>query len=149
VERFLKLFTVLPLEEIRRLAALRGQEVNEAKKILATEATAMVHGRAAAEAASATARTTFEERGLSTSLPTFEVPAAELESGVPVPTAFVRAGLVASTSEARRQIKGGGLRVNDVIIEDERASITARQLTAEGVIKLSLGRKRHVLIRPV
>jgi tyrosyl-tRNA synthetase len=149
VERFLKLFTVLPLEEIRRLAALRGQEVNEAKKILATEATAMVHGRAAAEAASATARTTFEERGLSTSLPTFEVPVAELECGVPVPAAFVRSGLVASTSEARRQIKGGGLRVNDVIIEDERASITARQLTAEGVIKLSLGRKRHVLIRPV
>jgi tyrosyl-tRNA synthetase len=149
VERFLKLFTVLSLDEVRRLAALRGQEINEAKKILATDATAMVHGRAAAEAAAGTARTTFEEGRLSTSLPTVEISAAELEAGIPVPAAFVRAGLVASTSEARRQIKGAGLRVNDVTVADERASITARQVTAEGVVKLSLGRKRHVLIRPV
>jgi len=148
VERFLKLFTVLPLEEIERLASLRGQEINEAKKVLATEATAMLHGRAAAETAEKTARTTFEEGGLATTLPSIEVPAAELEPGIPVPAAFVRAGLVPSTSEARRQIKGGGLRVNDVPVKDERALLTSRDITPEGVIKLSLGRKRHVLIRP-
>jgi tyrosyl-tRNA synthetase len=148
VERFLKLFTVLPLEEIERLASLRGQEINEAKKVLATEATAMLHGRAAAETAEKTARTTFEEGRLATTLPSIEVPAAELEPGVPVPAAFVRAGLVPSTSEARRQIKGGGLRVNDVAVKGERALLTSRDVTPEGVIKLSLGRKRHVLIRP-
>jgi tyrosyl-tRNA synthetase len=148
VERFLKLFTVLPLEEIERLASLRGQEINEAKKVLATEATAMLHGRAAAETAEKTARTTFEEGRLATTLPSIEVPAAELEPGIPVPAAFVRAGLVPSTSEARRQIKGGGLRVNDVTVKGERALLTSRDVTPEGVIKLSLGRKRHVLIRP-
>ena len=148
VERFLKLFTVLPLEEIERLASLRGQEINEAKKVLATEATAMLHGRAAAETAEKTARTTFEEGRLATTLPSIEVPAAELEPGIPVPAAFVRAGLVPSTSEARRQIKGGGLRVNDVAVKGERALLTSRDVTPEGVIKLSLGRKRHVLIRP-
>jgi tyrosyl-tRNA synthetase len=148
VERFLKLFTVLPLEEIERLASLRGQEINEAKKVLATEATAMLHGRAAAETAEKTARTTFEEGRLATTLPSIEVPAAELEPGIPVPAAFVRAGLVLSTSEARRQIKGGGLRVNDVAVKGERALLTSRDVTPEGVIKLSLGRKRHVLIRP-
>ena len=149
VPRFLKLFTTLALGEIDRLASLEGQEINEAKKVLATEATAMVHGRAAAEAAAATARTTFEEGGLATTLPSVEIPAAELEAGIPVPTAFVRAGLVPSTSEARRQIKGGGLRVNDVAAADERALLTSRDLTAEGVIKLSVGRKRHVLLKAV
>src|SRR3984893_9566301 len=149
VPRFLKLFTTLALGEIDRLASLEGQEINEAKKVLATEATAMVHGQAAAEAATATARTTFEEGGLATTLPSVEIAAAELAAGIPVPTAFVRAGLVASTSEARRQIKGGGLRVNDVAAADERALLTSRDLTAEGVIKLSVGRKRHVLLKAV
>jgi len=149
VVRFLKLFTVLPLDDIERLASLEGQEINEAKKVLATEATALVHGRAAAEAAAKTARTTFEEGGLATNLPSVEIPAAELAAGIPVPAAFVRAGLVPSTSEARRQIREGGLRVNDVAIKDERAVLTSRDLTAEGVIKLSLGRKRHVLLKPV
>src|SRR5918911_1332912 len=148
VERFLKLFTILPLDEVERLAALKGQEINEAKKVLATEATALVHGRAGAEEAAATARTTFEEGGLATALPSVEIGVAELGAGMPVPNAFVRAGLVPSTSEARRQIKGGGLRINDAVVTDERAALTRDHLTPEGVIKLSLGRKRHVLLRP-
>ena len=148
VERFLKLFTTLPLDEVGRLAALRGQELNEAKKVLATEATAMVHGRSAADAAAETARRTFEEGTLAETLPSVEVPAAELESGVGVLNAFVTAGLVASTGEARRQIKGGGLKVNDAAVADERA-VLGKNDVVQGVIKLSLGRKRHVLLRPV
>jgi tyrosyl-tRNA synthetase len=148
VARFLKLFTVLPLAEIARLSALRGQETNEAKKVLATEATALVHGRAAAEEAAETARRTFEDGELAETLPTAEIDKGELNAGLGVLTAFVRAGLVASTSEARRQIKGGGLRVNDGTVTDERLTLTPHNLTREGVIKLSLGRKRHVLLKP-
>jgi tyrosyl-tRNA synthetase len=148
VERFLKLFTLLPLDEIARLAALAGQEVNEAKKILATQATALLHGRAAAEEAAETARRTFEDGALSESLPTIEITHAELERGLGVLVAFVKAGLVASNGEARRQIKGGGLKVNDAPVTDEKMVLTGRDRTPEGVIKLSLGRKRHVLLRP-
>ena len=147
VERFLKLFTILPLDEIAKLAALKGQEINEAKKVLATEATALVHGRDAAEAASETARRTFEQGAIATDLPTLEVAASELASGIGVVGLFVKAGLVASNGEARRQIKGGGLRVNDVPVTDEKMSLSKTDLTPEGVIKLSLGKKRHVLIR--
>jgi tyrosyl-tRNA synthetase len=146
VARFLKLFTLLPLDEIARLAALQGAEINEAKKTLANEATALLHGRDAAEAAAETARKTFEEGGLAESLPTVEIGAAEFDAGVGVLTAFVRAGLVASTGEARRQIKGGGLRVNDVAVADEKAAIGPSDIQGE-VVKLSLGRKKHVLIR--
>jgi tyrosyl-tRNA synthetase len=149
VVRFLKLFTVLPLGEIGRLAALKGQDINEAKKVLATEATAMVHGRAAAEQAAETARRTFEEGALAQTLPTIEVPRAELDGGLSVLAAFVRAGLVTSNGEARRQIKGGGLKVNDVTVSDEKMLLTPSHLTPEGVLKLSLGRKRHVLAKPV
>ncbi|MEA2935786.1 MAG: tyrosyl-tRNA synthetase, partial [Variibacter sp.] len=149
VERFLKLFTVLPLNEIARLSSLRGQEINEAKKTLATEATALLHGRDAAEQAAETARRTFEEGVLSQSLPTVEVPRAELENGLGVLSAAVRANFVASTSEARRQVQGGGLRVNDHAVSDDRMILKTSDLTPEGVIKLSLGRKRHVLLRPV
>jgi tyrosyl-tRNA synthetase len=149
VERFLKLFTVLPLDEIARLAALKGQEINEAKKVLATEAAALVHGRVAAESAAETARRTFEEGALAESLPTIEVPRAEIESGLGVLALFVRAGLVASNGEARRQIKAGGIRVNDAAVTDEKLVLGSSSLTAEGVVKLSLGKKRHVLIRPV
>ncbi|QTL03513.1 tyrosine--tRNA ligase [Aquabacter sp. L1I39] len=149
VVRFLKLFTELPLDEIARLGALEGQEINVAKEILATEATALLHGREAAEEARATARATFEEGALAVNLPTIEVPAATLEAGLPVATAFVTAGLVASTSEARRQIKGGGLKVNDAGVADEKAVLTPRDLTPEGLLKLSLGKKRHVLLKPV
>jgi tyrosyl-tRNA synthetase len=149
VERFLKLFTVLPLDEIARLAALRGQDINEAKKTLATEATALLHGRDAAQAASDTARQTFEEGAISENLPAVEIPAAELAQGIGVLTAFVRVGLMASNGEARRQIKSGGLRVNDVAVTDEKLVLTPGHLTREGVIKLSMGRKKHVLLRPV
>jgi tyrosyl-tRNA synthetase len=149
VPRFLKLFTVLPLAEIGRLASLKGQELNEAKKVLATEATAMVHGRQAAEEAAETARRTFEEGGLAETLPSVEVPRAELDAGLGALTAFVRAGLTGTTGEARRMVKGGGLKVNDEAIADERMVLTPAHLTPEGVIKLSLGRKRHVLVKPV
>jgi tyrosyl-tRNA synthetase len=149
VERFLKLFTVMPLDEIRRLAALKGQEINEAKKVLATQATALVHGRDAAAQAEETARKTFEEGALAESLPTVEIARADLEAGLGVLAAAVRAGLVSSTSDARRQVKAGGLRVNDDAVTDEKLTLGASALTPEGVIKLSLGKKRHVLIKPV
>jgi len=149
VERFLKLFTVLPLNEIARLAALHGQEINDAKKVLATEATALVHGRPAAEQAQGTARKTFEEGALAQDLPTVEIPRREIDAGLGVLAAAMRAGLVSSTSDARRQVKAGGLRVNDTPVSDEKLALTARDLTPEGVIKLSLGRKRHVLLKPV
>ena len=149
VARFLKLFTVLPLPEIARLAALRGQELNEAKKVLATEATALVHGRAAAQEAAETARRTFEEGALAETLPTVEIPAGELDTGIGVLAAFVRAGLASSNGDARRQIKGGGIRVNDAAVTDEKMLLTRAQLTPERVIKLSLGKKKHVLLKPV
>jgi tyrosyl-tRNA synthetase len=149
VERFLKLFTVLPLDEIARLGALQGQEINEAKKILANEATALVRGRAAADDAADTARRTFEEGAIAESLPTLDIPRAELEAGIGVLTLFVKTGLVGSNGEARRQIKGGGIRVNDSAVTDEKLMITAAELTPEGVVKLSLGRKKHMLLRPI
>jgi tyrosyl-tRNA synthetase len=149
VVRFLKLFTVLPLDEIERLAQLRGADINEAKNVLATEATALVHGRAAAEAAEGTARQTFEEGTLAASLPTVDIARSDLEAGLGVLTAFAdKARLVASNGEARRQIKAGGLKVNDTTVTDEKTVLTPRDVTAEGVIKLSLGKKRHVLLRP-
>jgi len=149
VEHFLKLFTFLPLDEISRLAALKGQDINEAKKILATEATALMHGRELAEQASETARRTFEEGALAETLPTVEIGKAELNKGVGVLTAFVQAGFVTSTSEARRQIKSGGLKVNDTTVADEKMTLSEKNLTREGVIKLSLGKKRHALLKPV
>jgi tyrosyl-tRNA synthetase len=149
VERFLKLFTVLPLDQIARLAALRGQEINEAKKVLATEATALVHGRAAAEEAAATARTTFEEGGLGASLPTVELPRGELAAGLGVLAAFVKAGLAASNGEVRRAIANNAIMVNDVRVTSDKATVAETDVTADGVIKLSLGRKRHVLLKPV
>ena len=149
VGRFLKLFTLLPLDEIRRLESLPGAEINEAKKVLANEATALLHGPAASEAAAATARKTFEEGGLAESLPTVDVPGSEFDTGLGALSAFVRAGLVGSTGEARRQIRGGGLRVNDATLGDEKALITREALKKGGVVKLSLGRKKHVLLRAV
>jgi tyrosyl-tRNA synthetase len=147
VGKFLKLFTILPIGEIRKLEALQGSEINEAKKVLATEATALLHGREAANEAAETARRTFEEGTIAETLPTIEIPRGELEAGIGVPAAFVKAGLVASNGEARRQIKGGGLRVNDAAVTDEKMVLTPANLTAEGVIKLSLGKKRHVLLK--
>jgi len=149
VGRFLKLFTTLPLDEIEKLAALKGAEINEAKKVLANEATALMHGRAAAVEAEGTARKTFEEGALADTLPTIDIPASALDQGYGVLTAAVTAGLVASTGEARRQIKSGGLRVNDDAVSDEKLALNRSNLTPEGVIKISLGKKKHVLLKPV
>ena len=148
VVKFLKLFTILPMSEIAKLAALQGGEINEAKKVLATEATALLHGRDAANTAAETARQTFEEGAIAENLPTVEIPRGELEAGAGVLGLFVKAGLVASNGEARRQIKGGGLRVNDAAVTDEKMVLTPSNLTPEGVIKLSMGKKKHVLLKP-
>ncbi|MGO9631869.1 MAG: tyrosine--tRNA ligase [Xanthobacteraceae bacterium] len=149
VSRFLKLFTVLPLDEIERLAVLKGADVNVAMKILASEATALVHGRAAADEAAATARTTFEEGGLGASLPTVQLPRSELAAGVGVLSAFVKAGLATSNGEVRRAIANNAIMVNDVRITSDNAAIGESDLTSEGVVNLSLGRKRHELLKPV
>jgi tyrosyl-tRNA synthetase len=149
VARFLKLFTVLPLAEIAKLAALKGQEINEAKKVLATEATALVHGRAAADQAAETARKTFEEGALAESLPTVEMARKDIEAGVSVLTAVVTAGLASSNGEVRRAIANNAIAVNDQRISSDKHVIGNSDVTAEGVIKLSLGKKRHVLLRPV
>ncbi len=149
VGRFLKLFTTLPLDEIERLEQLGGAEINDAKKILATEATALIHGREAAEQAELTARKTFEEGVTATSLPTVEIAAVEVAAGLGILSAFVKAGLVASTSEARRQIKAGGLRVNDEAASDERANLGADLFVHDGAVKLSLGKKKHILLKQV
>jgi tyrosyl-tRNA synthetase len=148
VVRFLKLFTTLPLSEIDKLAKLEGAEINEAKKALADAATTLLHGAEAARQAAETARQTFEEGAIAENLPTVEVPHSELEAGIGVLASFVKAGLVASNGEARRQIKGGGLRVNDVAVTDEKMLLKPSELTPEGVIKLSFGKKRHVLLKP-
>ncbi len=146
VPRFLRLFTDLPLEEIRRLAALGGAEINEAKKRLATEATALLHGPEAAAAAARTARTTFEGGGLADTLPTHAVAAADLAAGIPVFRLLAESGLAASLGEARRLIRGGGARVNDAPVPDEAATVTTADLR-DGALKLSAGRKQHRLVR--
>ncbi|MFT2212874.1 tyrosine--tRNA ligase [Rhizobium giardinii] len=148
VSRFLKLYTTLPMSEITRLSQLGGVEINEVKKILATEITAMLHGRAAAEEAAETARKTFEEGALAENLPSIDVPAAELEAGVGVLSLFVRAGLVESNGKVRQFLKDGAVRVNDKVVSDDRLVIGTNEITAENVIKLSLGKKKHILVRP-
>lgn len=147
VGRFMRLFTVLPMGEIRRLESLGGAEINEAKKVLATEATALLHGREAANEAAETARKTFEQGEAAATLPTIAVAQTDLNAGMGVLAAFVTAGLVGSTGEARRLVQGGGLRVNDDPVSDPRAVIGSSDLR-DGAIKLSLGRKKHVLLRP-
>ena len=149
VGRFLRLFTELPEQEISRLETLQGAERNEAKKILATEATALCHGREAAEGAAETARRTFEEGATPSGLPSFGIERARLAAGVPVATLAHLAGLTSSASEARRFIQGGGLRVNDQPVGDVRATASLDDLNTEGVIKLSVGKKQHILVKPV
>jgi len=149
VGRFLRLFTDLELDEIRRLEALEGSELNEAKKILADEATRLCHGAEAARAAAETARQTFEEGGGGDQLPTLELPRADLERGIPAFEILRRTNLVQSNGEARRLIKGGGGRVNGAVISDETRLIGLADMTGEGVIKVSAGRKRHALVRAV
>ena len=149
VGRFLRLFTELPGADIARLEALEGGERNEAKKVLADEATRLCHGEAAAAEAAETARRTFEEGSLGEALPTVEVPRAELEAGISAFELVHRSGLAASGGEARRLIKGGGGRLNDTRIDSETQPISTADLNPEGVIKLSAGKKRHALVRPV
>jgi tyrosyl-tRNA synthetase len=146
VGRFLKLFTGLPLDEIVRLEALQGAEINEAKKVLATEATRLCHGSDAAEAAAETARKTFEEGTLGEDLPSIAIARARLEAGVPAFELLHEAGLVPSKGEARRLIKGGGGRLNDKPIASDTTMISLADAD-QGVIKLSAGRKRHALVR--
>ncbi|MCC6205816.1 MAG: tyrosine--tRNA ligase [Hyphomicrobiales bacterium] len=148
VERFLKLYTTLPLDEVARLAALKGSEINEAKKIFATEITAMLHGREAADAAAETARKTFEEGALADDLPSIEVSGGELAAGIGLLTLLVRAGLAGSNGEARRHVQGGAVRVNDQPVNDERGVVNDGHLVG-GVVKLSVGKKKHVLVRPI
>ena len=142
VVRFLRLFTVLPLDEISRLAALKGNEINEAKKSLATEATALVHGREAATQAAETARKTFEE-----GTPAETLPAIEIENGMGILNAAVATGAVSSTSEARRQIKSGGIKLNGVVVTDEKLTLTNDNATPEGLHVLSFGKKRHYQLK--
>ena len=149
VSRFLKLYTTLPMDEIARLSALGGSEINDVKKVLATEVTAMLHGRAAAEQAAETARKTFEEGALSDNLPTIEVVKDELETGIGLLALIVKAGLAASNGEARRHIQGGAVKLNDAGVTDEKMVVGTSEVTADGVIKLSLGKKKHILVRPV
>jgi tyrosyl-tRNA synthetase len=147
VERFLKLYTTMPLDEVARLAALGGSEINEAKKILATEVTTMLHGRSTAEQAAETARKTFEEGSVSDDLPTVTIPAASLDAGIGILSLFVTAGLAASNGEARRHVQGGAVKVNDQAVSDDRLQLTAAHVADNGAIKLSLGKKKHVLVR--
>ena len=142
VGRFLRLFTDLPLDEIARMEALGGAEINAVKVILATEATALAHGRAAAEEAAETARKVFEQGGTAEGLPSVEIPEAEFGAGMPAFALFVRAGLAASNGEARRLIRGGGARLNDVVIADEGVLVTPSP-----ELKLSAGKKQHVLVK--
>jgi tyrosyl-tRNA synthetase len=148
VGRFLKLFTTLPMTEIARLSAIDGAELNEVKKILATEVTAILHGRAAAEEAAETARKTFEEGTLAANLPSIDIPAAELEAGIGVLALFVRAGLAESNGKVRQFLKDGAVRVNDAVVTDDRQLIGTGEITSDNVIKLSLGKKKHILVRP-
>jgi tyrosyl-tRNA synthetase len=155
VVRFLKLFTVLPLPEIERLGALKDAEINEAKKVLATVATGLVHGREAAKQAAETARKTFEEGALAETLPTVTMREHDIQKmffepdGLPVLIAAQFVGFARSSGEARRLIEGGGLKVNDVTVSRILAKLKPSDLTPEGVVKLSLGRKRHVLLKPI
>jgi tyrosyl-tRNA synthetase len=149
VGRFLRLFTDMPLDEIARLEKLEGNERNEAKKILATEATVIVHGRGAADEAADTARRTFEEGAFAEGLPTLEIPRDKLADGMLVANLAQMAGLSSSSGEARRLIQGGGLRVNDVAVTDVKASVSLSDLTDDRAIKLSVGKKKHALVKPI
>ncbi|HTC17587.1 MAG TPA: tyrosine--tRNA ligase [Stellaceae bacterium] len=149
VGRFLRLFTDLPIDEIKQLEKLKDSEINRAKIVLATEATALCHGRKAADDAAETARRVFAEGGIGGDLPVIEAPKSQLSKGHPAIDYFHKAGLAPSLGEARRLVRGGGARVNDEVIDDEKRLLTLKDLNEEGVIKLSAGRKRHALVKPV
>jgi tyrosyl-tRNA synthetase len=147
VGRFMRIFTDMPLAEIARLEKLQGAELNDAKKLLATEATALLHGRAAADAAAETARRTFEEGGTDEGLPTIEIAKNEYPMGVLA--LAVKAGVAASNGEARRLIQNSGLKINDATVSDPAANVTASDASSSGAIKVSSGKKKHVLVKPV
>jgi tyrosyl-tRNA synthetase len=147
VIRLLKVFTTLPMDEIAKLEKLEGAEINEAKKVLAFEATKLCHGEAAAKEAEETARKTFEQGGVGEDLPSITIGKGELDEGLPVITALVQSGLVSSNGEAKRLIKGGGARVNDNKVEVEDLALTSSDLQGDGYIKLSAGKKKHALVR--
>ncbi|MGV3491094.1 MAG: tyrosine--tRNA ligase, partial [Devosia sp.] len=149
VVKWLKIFTRLSLAEIDKIGALGGSEINEAKKILATEVTAIVHGREAADAAAATASATFEAGVIDLSLPTVEVSKSDLAAGIGLLNALVTAGLAGSNGEARRHVQSGAVRINDEATTDERTTLGTAAVLSEGVIKLSVGKKRHALLKPV
>jgi tyrosyl-tRNA synthetase len=149
VGRFLRLFTELPLDEIAKLAALQDAEINEAKKILAHEVTKLCHGEAATLEAGETAKAIFEDGTQGAALPTVEIEESDLTAGIPAFEAMVKAGLANSNGEARRLIRGGGGRVNDVVITDESQTISTADINADGAIKFSAGKKRHVLAKPI
>jgi tyrosyl-tRNA synthetase len=148
VERFLKLYTTMPMDEIAKLAALQGAEINDAKAVLATEVTAMLHGRTEAEKAAETARVTFTEGQTAGDLPTTTIAASELEAGVGVLSLMVHCGLAKSNAEARRSIKGNAVRLNDELVSDEKLTINKDALINDGALKLSFGKKKHVLVKP-
>jgi tyrosyl-tRNA synthetase len=145
VGRFVRIFTDLPEAEIARLEALKGAEINDAKKVLATEATAMLHGREEARKAEEAARATFEQGVVSANLPTVTVSKDEF-TGLRVTAALTKAGLTASNGEAKRAIAQKSVRVNDVLVADEAAALSDADFV-DGAIKLSLGKKNHALLR--
>jgi len=148
VGRFLKLFTTLPMDEISRLEALEGAELNDAKKILATEATSLVHGHETAQLAAETARKTFEEGAVAADLPSISVSSGDLEAGIGLLSLLVLAGLAKSNGEARRHIKGGAIKINESPVSDENTVVGASDAIHDGAVKLSFGKKKHVLVRP-
>ncbi|MBW3559546.1 MAG: tyrosine--tRNA ligase, partial [Proteobacteria bacterium] len=148
VGRFLRLFTELELDEIARLEALPGAEINQAKKVLANHATALVHGREAADTAAAAAESAFVRGEVSSDMPTVEVARDQLQTGVPLPVLANQIGLTGSSSEARRLLQGGGLRLNDVAQTDVNRLVTLADLGPEGALKLAVGKKKIMLVRP-
>lgn len=147
VGKFLKLFTILPLDEIAKLEALQGSEINEAKKILAHEVTKLCHGESAAHEAAVTAQQVFEQGGVGDDLPSFIVERARLTIGIAILDLLVEAGFASSKGEARRLVQGGGIRCNDNVVSDDKFVAQESDLTNDGYIKLSAGKKRHALIR--
>jgi tyrosyl-tRNA synthetase len=146
VGRFLKLFTTLPLDEIARLEKLTGNEINDAKKVLAFETTRLLHGEAAAQDAAETARKTFEQGGIGDDLPTVEMTSADFGAGIPAWSLLQKAGLAETNSEARRLIRGGGAKLNDQKLDDENLNVQT-SAAVNGVIKLSAGKKRHAIVK--
>lgn len=149
VGRFLRLFTTLPISEVETLEKLEGAQINDAKVALANAATSLLHGKDAAADAERAALAVFGAGSSDDALPTAEVPLSALEEGLLVAAAFTESGLSQSNGEARRLIKQGAARINDVVLKDQNAVLTKSDVNENGTIKLSAGKKRHALIKPV